>query len=123
MKRLIVSVIIFTLVLSTNIFAYPQYSAETQKLMEEAGIEYNVPLDEVMSRQDQRKQRAASKPKATQSQNTTVKSPTISYNEPTQKSGFDELRINDNYRDQVWHPTNRGFRMEGFDELRYPDEL
>ena len=40
-----------------------------------------------------------------------------------QKSGFDELRINDNYRDQVWHPTNRGFRMEGFDELRYPDEL
>ena len=121
MKRLIVSVIIFTLVLSTNIFAYPQYSVETQKLMEEAGIEYNVPLDEVMSRQEQRKQRIASKP--AQSQNTIVKSSTISYNEPAEKSGFDELRINENYRDQVWHPANRGFRMKGFDELRYPDEL
>ena len=40
------------------------------------------------------------------------------------KSGnFDELHINENYRQNVWHPENRGFRLNGFDEFHYPDEL
>ena len=119
MKRIIISTLIATLAISSPVFAYPQYSAETQKLMQEAGIEYNVPLDEVMRRQETYKKNRANK--STPSQNTAVKS--NPYNEPTEKSGFDELRINENYRDQVWHPVDRGFRMQGFDELRYPDEM
>ncbi len=37
--------------------------------------------------------------------------------------GFDELHINENYRQNVWHPEHRGFRIQGFDEFRYPDEM
>ena len=121
MKKIISLTIILTLAFSVNIYAYPQYSSETQKLMQESGIEYNVPLDEVMRRQETYKKNKANK--STSSQNTVVKSTNNPYNEPTEKSGFDELRINSNYRDQVWHPVDRGFRMQGFDELRYPDEL
>ena len=39
------------------------------------------------------------------------------------RNGFDELHINENYRQNVWHPENRGSRMNGFDEFHYPDEL
>ena len=37
--------------------------------------------------------------------------------------GFDELHINENYRQYVWHPEHRGNRIQGFDEFRYPDEM
>jgi hypothetical protein len=37
--------------------------------------------------------------------------------------GFDELHINENYRQNVWHPKHRGNRIQGFDEFRYPDEM
>lgn len=37
--------------------------------------------------------------------------------------GFDELHINENYRQNVWHPEHRGNRIQGFDEFRYPDEM
>ncbi|MBR1524601.1 MAG: hypothetical protein IJ641_09135 [Lachnospiraceae bacterium] len=37
--------------------------------------------------------------------------------------GFDELHINENYRQNVWHPEHRGGRIQGFDEFRYPDEM
>lgn len=37
--------------------------------------------------------------------------------------GFDELHINENYRQNVWHPEHRGYRIQGFDEFRYPDEM
>lgn len=37
--------------------------------------------------------------------------------------GFDELHINENYRQNVWHPERRGGRIQGFDEFRYPDEM
>ena len=36
---------------------------------------------------------------------------------------FDELHINENYRQNVWHPEHRGNRIQGFDEFRYPDEM
>ena len=71
MKRIIISTLIATLAISSPAFAYPQYSAETQKLMQETGIEYNVPLDEVMRRQENYKKNKANK--STPSQNTAVK--------------------------------------------------
>lgn len=37
--------------------------------------------------------------------------------------GFDELHINENYLQNVWHPEHRGNRIQGFDEFRYPDEM
>ena len=37
--------------------------------------------------------------------------------------GFDELHINENYRQNIWHPEHRGNRIQGFDEFRYPDEM
>lgn len=121
MKKIIISTLILTLAISTPVIAKPQYSVETQKLMQESGIEHDVPLNEVMRRQEDYKKNKAKK--STPTQNTAPKSTNNPYNEPEEKSGFDELRINENYRDQVWHPTDRGFRMKGFDELRYPDEL
>ena len=36
---------------------------------------------------------------------------------------FDELHINENYKQNVWHPEYRGCRIQGFDEFRYPDEM
>lgn len=119
MKKIIISTLILTLAISTPVIAKPQYSVETQKLMQESGIEHDVPLNEVMRRQEDYKKNR----KTTTTQDTAPKVTNNPYNEPTEKSGFDELRINENYRDQVWHPTDRGFRMKGFDELRYPDEL
>ena len=122
MKKIISLTIILTLAFSINIYAYPQYSAETQKLMQEAGIEYNVPLDEVMRRQETYKKNKANK--STPSQNTVVKStnnPAIP-NQEKEKS-WGELRINSNYSDQVYYNPDHGSRMEGFDEFRYVWEL
>ena len=37
--------------------------------------------------------------------------------------GIDELHINSNYDRDVWHPEDRGGRINGFDEFRFPDEM
>ncbi|MCR5775584.1 MAG: hypothetical protein K6G42_10915 [Lachnospiraceae bacterium] len=47
----------------------------------------------------------------------------ISSNDGYRSGGFDELHINENYRQNVWHPSHRGGRLSGFDEFRYPDEM
>ena len=39
------------------------------------------------------------------------------------RGGFDELHINENYLGNVWHPADRGNRIKGFDEFRFPDEM
>lgn len=44
-------------------------------------------------------------------------------NDGYRSGGFDELHINENYRQNVWHPEHRGYRINGFDEFRYPDEM
>lgn len=124
MKRIIISTLIATLSISSPVFAYPQYSAETQKLMQEAGIEYNVPLDEVMRRQDDYKKNKANK--STPSQNTAVKSannPNPAIPNQDKEKSWGELRINSNYSDRVYYNPDHGSRMEGFDEFRYVWEL
>ena len=47
----------------------------------------------------------------------------IPANDGYKSGGFDELHINENYRQNVWHPEHRGNRISGFDEFRYPDEM
>ena len=47
----------------------------------------------------------------------------IPANDGYKSGGFDELHINENYRQNVWHPEHRGYRNNGFDEFRYPDEM
>ncbi len=47
----------------------------------------------------------------------------IPANDGYKSGGFDELHINENYRQNVWHPEHRGYRINGFDEFRYPDEM
>ena len=47
----------------------------------------------------------------------------IQANDGYKSGGFDELHINENYRQNVWHPEHRGNRLSGFDEFRYPDEM
>ncbi len=47
----------------------------------------------------------------------------IAPNDGYKSGGFDELHINENYRQNVWHPEYRGYRINGFDEFRYPDEM
>lgn len=47
----------------------------------------------------------------------------IPANDGYKSGGFDELHINEKYRQNVWYPEHRGNRIEGFDEFRYPDEM
>lgn len=47
----------------------------------------------------------------------------IPANDGYKSGGFDELHINENYKQNVWHPEYRGNRIIGFDEFRYPDEM
>ena len=61
MKRLIILTIITTTLLSYPAMAYPQYSEESKKLGQQAGLEFDVPLEEVLSRQEVRKNGQANK--------------------------------------------------------------
>ena len=47
----------------------------------------------------------------------------IPANDGHKAGGFDELHINENYKQNVWHPEHRGYRINGFDEFRYTDEM
>lgn len=47
----------------------------------------------------------------------------IQPNDGYKSGGFDELHINENYLGNVYHPDHRGYRIEGFDEFRYVDEM
>lgn len=140
MKHFIVVTIIFIVAISTPVMALPQYSAETQKLLKDAGIEYNTPLDEVMSRQRDRQMRLNKKDisESANKNDITVNIPNGAkysgdefHTVPIDKAaddGYDnstwgELHINSNYAANVYHPNPTGTRLKGFDELRYVDDL
>lgn len=67
--------------------AYPQYSEESKKLGREAGLEYDVPLDEIMRRQE-----ALKSGKAIESTTTSEKGQETS-NTRRIKGGVDEYHI------------------------------
>ena len=100
MKKLTGMIIMAALFLSTCIPAYarPQYSEETKRLMREAGL------------------------RTEELEFHTVPKDTPA-NDGYRFGGFDELHINEKYRQNVWHPEHRGYRINGFDEFRYPDEM
>ncbi len=138
--------IVLSFVMNVSVFAIPELSPETRRLCEEAGLEFDVPLEEIMRRQEEYNRKKAMKragendPVKTSGQpdqQATVSAPgaIFSYDElriggrntaPNDgygSGGFDELHINENYRQNVYHSENRGFRMEGFDEFRFVDEM
>lgn len=70
--------------------AYPQYSEESKKLGREAGLEYDVPLDEIMRRQE-----ALKSGKAIESTTTSEKGQNKANSTTTRriKGGVDEYRV------------------------------
>ncbi len=136
--------IFLSFIMNTVVFALPKYSPETIKLGREAGLNLDeeVPLEEIMRRQEAYNRK---KELRRAQENSTVRQPMqtmvsgqgaiFSYdefhirgnytapNDGYKSGGFDELHINENYKQNVYHPEHRGFRMEGFDEFRYVDEM
>ena len=120
-----------------------EYSEDQKRQLRDAGFEVDVSWEEINRRQiEYRKKRetkqgayeTAASSNQVQEQNRYYGSknsydefhtaPTdIPANDGYTSGNFDELHINENYRQNVWHPENRGGRMEGFDEFHYPDEL
>ena len=141
---LLISLILpLSLFMSVPVSAQIKYSQETQKLMKEAGIEYDNSWEEISRRQAEMQKMRSLKKKDSSGQSGQDKagaeadknevkysfdeyriggSQTIP-NDGYKSGGFDELHINENYKQNVYHPTDRGFRMEGFDEFRYVDEM
>ena len=139
MEKIIVLVFTISLIMCTPVAALPQYSSETLKQMEAAGIEHDTPLDEIMSRQRDRQERLKQKnvvgnPATTE----TVSNPSgakfsndefrIAPNDKAPDDGYNsstwgELHINSHYARNVYHPNPTGTRFKGWDELRYVDDL
>ena len=103
MKKLTGMIIIASLLIANTIPAYarPEYSEETKRLMREAGLQTEeLEWEEIDRRQQEYRRRKG-----------------------LSTSSNDELHINENYKQNVWHPEHRGYRINGFDEFRYPDEM
>ncbi|MCR4907745.1 MAG: hypothetical protein K5985_02875 [Lachnospiraceae bacterium] len=120
------------------------YSEESKRLMEEAGLDYENDWDEINRRQIERRNRINDQKNTVSSQETIRQGTEVrstdygakfSYdefhtapvdipsNDGYRSGNFDELHINENYRQDVWHPENRGGRLNGFDEFHFPDEM
>ena len=182
MKRTIILTIALTTLLSTPCYALPEYSEETKRLMQEAGLGQEYTVDEIMARQEALKSGQTNN--STPTNQNTVKTSNrrlkgsideyrvasgtgqqsvqvtdtkdglhvysdsyangyksanygsknsydefhtapydIDANDGYEEGRFDELHINENYKQNVWHPENRGNRIAGFDEFKYADEL
>jgi hypothetical protein len=165
MKRTIILAIILALIATTPAFAgKSRYSAETERLMREAGLQVDeLEWEEINRRQQEYRKRKQNRTSsndelhikgnkngsvtvtdtadelhiysneyANQSNNYGAKysydefhtaPKDIPANDGYGAGGFDELHINENYLQNVWHPEHRGNRIQGFDEFRYPDEM
>ncbi len=47
----------------------------------------------------------------------------IHANDGYAENGFDELHVNENYRQNVWQPDEPVQRLNGFDEFRLPSDM
>lgn len=88
--RAIILTFILTFLFTIPAMAYPQYSEESKKLGREAGLEYDVPLDEIMRRQE-----ALKSGKANNSTPTTQNGQNKANSTTTRriKGGVDEYRV------------------------------
>lgn len=146
MKKITGIIIIVSLILASVSPAYatPKYSEETILLGKEVGLLMeDLEWEEIDRRQQEyrrRKDSASSNDGLHIYSNEYVNQSRIygakySYdefhiapvdipaNDGYKSGGFDELHINENYRQNVWDPEHRGNRIAGFDEFRYPDEM
>ena len=176
MKRLIILTIALTTLLSTPAYALPEYSAETKRLMQEAGLAQDYTVEEVMQRQEAYREGKANN--STPTNQNTVKTSnrrlkggvdeyriangggnesikvtdtdnlhiySNDYENPSGYSkysndefsiggketpsndgygenGFDELHIDANYRNKVWKPDYKVYRIT-IDEFRLPSDM
>ena len=145
-KIAIILAIIMILTSTTSIYAGPfAYSEETKRLMREASMDPEpAEWEEINRRQLERRNRmnsikrasmAGKSTKSESKQNVGSRSKN-SYDEfhmapvdiPANDNyhhsgGIDELHINENYKQDIWHPESRGGRINGIDEFRFPDEM
>lgn len=176
MKRLIVLSLLATTLISSTVYARP-LSESTRKLMQEAGIEYDVPVEEVLRRQEAIKSGKAYKStldteKRQIDTNNAYSTATDEYritssggkqstrvtdtddlhiynnnygqkrsygskqstdefhtapvdidaNDGYGAGGFDELHINENFRQNVWQPDHKINRLT-IDEFRLPSDM
>jgi hypothetical protein len=176
MKRTIILTIALTTLLSTPCYALPEYSAETKKLLQEAGMGQDYSVEEIMERQEA--YRAGKANNSTPTNQNTVKTSnrrlkggvdeyriangggnesikvtdtdnlhiySNDYENPSGYSkysndefsiggketpsndgygenGFDELHIDANYRNKVWKPDYKVYRIT-IDEFRLPSDM
>lgn len=100
MKRILILTFIISLLSGMPVYAKTGYSEESKRLGRAAGLQMDeLEWEEINRRQQEYRSRKSS------------------------TSSGDELHINENYRQNVWHPEHRGNRISGFDEFRYPDEM
>lgn len=127
MKRIIALAIIIAALADIRAYAAPQYNENTQKLLSEAGLGYDSSWESVSKRQEELKRNQSAKSRTTQdySAKSVDTGSQNHYSLPDERfsNGFDELKVNENYLKDVWHPADRGYRIPGFDELRFPDEM
>ncbi len=90
MKRAIILTIILTTLLSTPVYAYPKYDAETEKLMREAGLQVDYDVDAIMQRQEAYK---AGKANDTTLNTQNGQEKASSTTTKRIKGGFDEYRV------------------------------
>ncbi|MCR5650222.1 MAG: hypothetical protein K6F86_03480 [Lachnospiraceae bacterium] len=143
-QMLIMLTIAFIIASTTPIYAgLSDYSEKTQQLMKEAGFEETPDWEEINRRQIERRKRIEAKKKAV-SGKASVKTTSgqgniygakssydefhtapvdIPANDNYRSGSFDELHVNENYSQDVWHPEDRGMRINGFDEFHFPDEM
>lgn len=142
---LIVATLIIVMMAAVPVYAETfDYSEETKRLMREAGMDPEPKeWDEINRRQIEYRNRINHKKQEVISSNSSGKNSQqtsgygaknsydefhtaprdIKPNDGYKSGNFDEIHINENYRQDVWHPEDRGGRMEGFDEFHFPDEL
>lgn len=173
------------LILTTPVYASPEYSEETKRLMQEAGLGQEYTVDEIMARQEALKSgQANNSTPATQNGQNKANSTTtrrikggvdeyrvvagggkdstqvtdtkdelhvysneyangynnanygaknsydefhtapydIDANDGYGAGGFDEIHVNENYRQNVWKPDYKVQRL-GIDQFKLPNEL
>ena len=143
-KIRIMAITMIAVMLGTAVPVYAsvfQYSEKQKQELKEAGLWADSSWEEIDRRQKERRKRLDSKKKAGSvqiSENTTTKKEygsknsydefhtapvDVPANDGYRSGSFDELHINENYSQNVWHPEDRGGRLNGFDEFHYPDEM
>ena len=129
MKKIVLLVMVLSIALikCDPVYAIPKYSEETQRLMREAGLEMDNDWETISRNQEAYRKRKAEKNRANSYSSVNDELHTApaeqKANDGYRYGNFDELHINENYRNDVWQPAQPVYRLNGFDEFHLPNEL